>query len=1201
MSPRRLALVAGCDLKYSARRFLFWVWAALLALLAWGLSEGTVRIQSGDSQVGGTKSHITSEFAVAQLLAVLTPLIYGFFVAVVGGMAVISDDEARVGEVLHATPLRPGEYIWGKFLAVILATLAVLAIHLGVMIVCNHVLPAGAARDYRGTFRLLSYLRPALLFTVPTVVFVAGVSFFIGERGRKPILVYFFPVAVLLGCAFFLWRWSPSWLDPRVDKFLMLLDPAGFRWLSETWLKGDRGVAFYNTASVPIDGVFAANRLLTLAIGLGAVAWSQHHFATTLRGVRARAPKKGAAPVEADDLAVNVAPEAVSVGPPERSLGSLGMTAARPGFFAGAGAVARAELAELLASPGLYLFVPLLVLEAFGPSLIAVGAFDTPLLLTPGTMAERTFGPLTTMTCLLLLFYTVESLGRERHTRLASFSMATPVRTGSLLFGKALANASVGVIVILAQWLVSALAIAWQWRVGQDVRPFVLLWGVLLVPTLFLWTGFVMAVYSATRNRYATYAIALAVIFYTGYREIVGEINWVGNWPLWGVTKWSDISVLEVDRLALGLNRLMAVGLAVLFVTLTVKFYPRREFDPIRLMQRLRPWPLFKTVLWLLPVAVVPVAAASVLWATVDRGFQGDASKKLQKDYWRKNLSTYLDWPLPDVSALDVAVDLDPARSHLKVAGAYELVNNRDKPIRQIPVTGGLHWESPKWTLDGNEAKPDLRAGLFVFTPTTPIPPGGTFKLGFAFEGVFPKGVTRNGGGTNEFIVPSGVVLTSFGTSFLPALGFNEGVGVDDENKHDSKEYPDDYYEGQTDSFVGNRAPFKTKVAITGPADFTLNSVGTVTKDGVKDGRRTTVWESDQPVNFLNVVAGRWAVRRGEGTAIYYHPAHGYNVGEMVEALDAARKYYSEWFRPYRWKELKLSEFPALADYAQGFPTDITFSESIGFLTKSDPRANAAFMVTAHEAAHQWWGNMIAPGKGPGGNLLSEGTAHFSTLLLFEQVKGLRDRIEFAKRIEDRYAKNRRADSERPLVKIDGSRDGDQTVTYDKAGMVFWMLSNHMGREKALEGIREFFERYHANVDHPVIQDFLAVLRKHAPDADAFDAFTHQWFYSVVVPEYRLTKPTKVKAGAGWTVSATLENTGTGVMPVEVAAVRGARFLDDGKPDPKYREARATVSPAAGASKGVEIQCDFRPEKIVIDPDVKVLQLRRKSAFADVP
>ena len=111
---------------------------------------------------------------------------------------------------------------------------------------------------------------------------------------------------------------------------------------------------------------------------------------------------------------------------------------------------------------------------------------------------------------------------------------------------------------------------------------------------------------------------------------------------------------------------------------------------------------------------------------------------------------------------------------------------------------------------------------------------------------------------------------------------------------------------------------------------------------------------------------------------MYYHPGHPYNIAEMREALDAARRYYSEWFFPYPWRELKLSEFPNLATYAQGFPTNITFSEGIGFLTTSTPEIHAAFEITAHEAAHQWWGNILSPGKGPGGNILSEGTSHFS-------------------------------------------------------------------------------------------------------------------------------------------------------------------------------------------------------------------------------
>jgi hypothetical protein len=241
---------------------------------------------------------------------------------------------------------------------------------------------------------------------------------------------------------------------------------------------------------------------------------------------------------------------------------------------------------------------------------------------------------------------------------------------------------------------------------------------------------------------------------------------------------------------------------------------------------------------------------------------------------------------------------------------------------------------------------------------------------------------------------------------------------------------------------------------------------------------------------------------------------------------------------------------------------------------------------------------MVAPGQGPGGNLLSEGSAHFSTLLLFEQVKGVHARIQFARKIEDSYAKGRQADSERPLVKTDGSRAGDQTVTYDKTGWVLWMLLNQMGRDRMLDGIRAFFETYHANPDHPVLQDFLAALRPFAADPRAFDAFVHQWFYEVVFPEYHLTDPAAAREGTGWKVTARLENVGTGLMPVEVAAVKGARFKPDGSAEPAYREARATVTLAAGGSQAVTIRCDFEPSQLVVDPDVKVLQLQRKAAVA---
>jgi ABC-type transport system involved in multi-copper enzyme maturation permease subunit len=1190
MSLRRLFAVFRRDLAHNLRRSLFWVWVLVLVLLSWAFSAGAASIQSGDSSVGGVKAHVTSEFAITKQIGILTTMVYGFFVAVAAGMAMIHDDECQVSELLHATPLRPGEYVWGKFLAVAATALIVLVIHLATMALCNHILPAGEARQLRGPFHLANYLKPALVFNVPSVVFMAGASFALGERTRTPVLVFFLPVAVLLGCAFFLWSWTPSWLDPRIDRALMLIDPAGFRWLNETWLKVDRGVTFYNNAAVPLDWLIIGNRLIVLGLGVGAVALSQRHFRAVLRGATRRAERAWTAGSSEPEVAAARA---------ARPLVTLGMATRAPGLFRGAWAVARAEMTELRSSAGLYLFIPLLVLDSLGPTLIAVGPFDTPLLQTPGTFAARTLAPLSIMLCLLLLFYTVESLWRERRSGLASISLATPVRTGSLLLGKVLANGLIAVAVVVVEFAVAAGLLWYQGKVRLEWWPFLLVWGLLMVPTLWAWMAFVMATIAVTRNRYTTYAVSLAALIITGDRVLEDKISWVDNWPLLGAFDWSDISVLEFDRTALWLNRLLVVGLAVLLTGLAARFYPRRDFDASGLAQRLRPRPVLIGVLRLVPLALVPLVAGVVLWVKVDNGVQGKTTKSLEKDYWRKNVATYRDWPLPDITAVELDVTLDPAGGRLKVAGSYDLVNNQQKPLRQVPVSGGLHWENPRWTWDGQEIKPLDRSRLYVITPPEPIAPGATTRIGFAFEGAVPAGISRSGRGEWEFILPSAVVLHSMGTSFAPVLGFAEEIGVDDDNKYDSKEYADDFFEGQTDCIFGSRLPFRTHIKITGPADFTWNSVGTIASDVVEDGFRTTVWESDQPVNIFNIVGGRWAVRRGEGTAVYYHPAHVYNVAEIVEALDASRKYYSAWFRPFPWRELKLSEFPAVATYAMGFPTNIPFSEKVGFLTRSDPKIDLAFMVTAHEAAHQWWGNMVAPGKGPGSQPLGEGGADFSTLLLFEQVKGLHARITFSRKLEDEYAKRRQADSERPLVKTDGSRDGDQAVCYEKTAWVLWMLLNQMGRDRMLQGIQAFFESYHDNPDHPVLQDFLRVLRPFAADPAGFDAFTRQWFYEVVVPEYHLIDPTRAQEGASWKVTARLENSGTGSMPVEVAVVRGERFRSDGSAYPAYREARAAVAPQAGGSETFTIRCDFEPKQLVVDPDVKVLQLGRKAAVAN--
>lgn len=1233
---RRALTLAFLELRSAWRRPSVWMLLAILLFLNWGFSAGSVSIGAGSRVAGGERAFLNSEFNLAFMDMLVFALFWVFFVCTAFGNAASEDDSLRVIPIVGSTGLTPREYVAGRWLGIAGTYMGIVAVNLVLQVAFFQLYPVEEPERVRGAFDLMNYLRPMALFVALPVLSLGAISFAIGALTRQTVLVFALPVGILIGSVFFLWSFAPSWLPTWADRVLQVVDLAGFRWLNETYLKVDRGVAFYNTQPIGLDGLIVAQRVGLVALGVGALAWAARREERRWRAPYAVDAASRTAIIAAADRARRTQDQAPA---PHRPMAALGMRQAPRDMRSAASAAVdafRAEARELRRSPGLLIFVPLIALQCAG-FVFVPGAFDTPNLVSAGNFAAQSYNTVTLLSLLMVLYYFTESLARDDRVRIGAIVAASPAPTAALVVGKMLACALTVVLTVLgAVWSTLAVASVVQaFETGimlpPSLVPFALAWAALLSGTLFAWMCFLALSWSLFRNRWANYVLGLGALIVTGWCVTRGWMNWVFNWHLWGGMQWTDFEFLPLDRGAMLLNRMLWILVGLVMLHAAFEWWRRRTPDAQGITTRLQWSRAWKRAARLLVFGAPAIACGTALALMVRNGTSGGPAERLQRDYYVANDRTWHDAPQPLISGADLDLAVDPEAGTIAVKGTYVLTNRTESPMRQFAVTPNTLFTDLAFTFEGEEwddakaakerrqrpwaQRVSNRAGLWVFAPKEPIAPGASVELGFRH--VAPgRGTQKNPAGAGEFIIRSAVLLNSFGPSFLPMMGFVDGVGQDPERVPEPKRPGPDDWKKVTKTAFGTGGETTMKAVVRVPAEFRANMPGVCTEDTVADGVRTMRWESDHPIMAMNVAAGRWEESRGKSTVIWHLPQHGFNVPAMLEALDGAHEWYSKWFWPYPWKELRISEFPALAGYAQGFPTNIVFSEGIGFMSKPTPEQDTPFMVTAHEAAHQWWGNILRPGDGPGGNILSEGMAHWSTARLIRQLRGERARMAFMRQIEFIYGNDRSADDELPMVEIDGSRRGDGTVTYDKGGWVFWMLMEHLGEERMDAGVREFIGRFLTGPDFPLLQDFVEAMRPHAPDAAAYDAFVKQWFFDVVVPEFTVESAEAVPpatAGGAWKTVVKLRNAGTGTVPLEVAVTNG----EDRWPEasvvrtaeeraaaatqrPEYRDARVRRTIGPGETVELTLESDFRPTKAVVDPDVRTLMLNRKSAERDV-
>jgi hypothetical protein len=181
-------------------------------------------------------------------------------------------------------------------------------------------------------------------------------------------------------------------------------------------------------------------------------------------------------------------------------------------------------------------------------------------------------------------------------------------------------------------------------------------------------------------------------------------------------------------------------------------------------------------------------------------------------------------------------------------------------------------------------------------------------------------------------------------------------------------------------------------------------------------------------------------------------PSPARNATAVAELTARAIRYYSERFGPFPYSQLALTQMPGRE--SQGWP-GLIFLSSYAFLDQEERarlHMNAAGglvaqQVPAHEAAHQWWGDLVTWATYRD-QWFSEGLANYCSLMMLQEKNPEGFRLVMEKYRQDLADKNKDGNSPKDAGPVTlGGRllsshfpEGYEAISYGRGTWLFHML-----------------------------------------------------------------------------------------------------------------------------------------------------------------
>ena len=518
-----------------------------------------------------------SDAFIAGMLPVFSFMTLPLFTVLIMGDPVIRDFRTGIASLIFSKPVSRAEYLLGKFFGNFFVLVCCQsAFVLTLFVLQGFRRPGMIVQDVR----TLPYIKHFLVFVVISHLVLAAFFFTVGTLTRNPKIVYglgvaFYPLYV---------TYQAGLLRKLPARLRVTLDPLLMNWGEKP--SSGRSAEWFNQLVVVYDFDLVLNRVaMILAAGICLTILYVRFTIAERQETTEKSLTLGLLPTAQRLYRESESFSATS----EIAIRERSHTAAATGVLLPSveesNTGLRSNLNKLIAALGtefrllryersLVVVLPLAVIVSF-VSLPFGAAFSGETY--SASFASSTASGLLVFLLGVIVFYTGESMHRDREVRVEPVIWSTPVTNSVLLLSKFLTTISLALVLIV---LAGLTAIATQLLRGHtpvEISAYLVIYSVILFPTIVFISAASIAVNVLMRDKYFAYAVSIATATVLFYIYGQGYNGWLYNPALYQLWTFSDLSRSGSGSSRILTHRMYCMALSCVCLALAHLAFRRRS------------------------------------------------------------------------------------------------------------------------------------------------------------------------------------------------------------------------------------------------------------------------------------------------------------------------------------------------------------------------------------------------------------------------------------------------------------------------------------------------------------------------------------------------------------------------------------------------------------------------------------------------